>query len=351
MRTGIIVDKYFEEGNFMKRNVYLLILVLSLFVIGCGSSGGPTTSGIPGDGGSGGNGGGIVPSGPVGTIAVTFPGSPSAEPLAATYATLIDPANYGTEGGFRVTASRYETSTVFAGFIEGPPDPDTGEPTSIPTYRTVYTRVYFNFADNVVPGSIMLKVPVYAGPDGYLIEVMSFSDNILNPSFDNVFDPSSTQMRRYAYLDNVQISEGQNINTVTLSPIANNTVLFTRPDSITAETPYSMLVSYNGIRVPLRNTFNFLDNNSNNFVFASNVMDNSALTYTVGRPFTRIAPAGASGDNIYFQGQFYIYDSMLSDSEQSARLWKKYRLNAPNSLSNPVSQLLNQPGTIDIIFN
>lgn len=335
----------------MKRNVYFLSLVLSLFVVGCGAGGGTTTSGVPGDGGGGGNGGGIVPSGPVGTITVTFPGSPAPQaPVYVTDPTQPPPGTAPiTERGFRVTASRYETrtSTIFV---------DDGDGNSIPVTTTTISRVYVKSQDNTVPGSVTLKVPVYTGPSGYLVEVVSFSDNVLNPSFDNVLDPSSTQMIRYGHMDNVQITEVNGVTSITLYPIAHNVINFSSSDLITALNDYSMLVNYNtGMsngRVPLRNTFNFQDNTSNTFVFPPNVMDNASLTYTVGRSFTRTAPAGVAGDNVYFQGQFYIRDSLLTDDEERGRLWKKYRLNAPDpAYHSPIFQLLNQPGTIIIVIN
>ncbi|MBM2827832.1 MAG: hypothetical protein HW408_364 [Actinobacteria bacterium] len=327
----------------------LFLVLVTLLMVGCGAGGGTTTSGVSGDGGGGGNGGGVVPSGPVGTITVTFPGSPA--PQAAVYVTDPTPPLPGfapmLEKAFRVTASRYETTSTIVGY--------TGDDPPEPILSTVTTRTFFVSADNTVPGSVTLQVPVYTGPNGYLIEVVSFSDNVLNPSFDNVFDPSSTQMIRYGHLDNVQITETGGVNAITLYPIAHQMIRFSSSDLITALTEYSMLVTYNTVtlsgRVPLRNNFNFLDNTSNTFVFPSNVTDNASLTYTVGRSFTRTAPAGFAGDNVYFQGQFYISDSMLTDGEERGRLWRKYRLNAPDlTIHNPIYQGLNQPGTIIITF-
>ncbi len=313
----------------MKRVVFPLFLVLSLLVVGCGSGGGggTTTTGVLG----GGEGGGVGVSGPVGTVTVVLSGPghiPSAPVLQDDNVTLQSGFVLSdvVEHGFRVTVSKYETSQIVIGLNEDDPPQ--------PIYRTVTLRTYFNYGDNSAPGTITLKVPVGSG---YLVEVVSFDTDPLSPF-------SALQLIRYGYAENVSINEGPNaiaLNGRPFTMISDNTILFSHSQQITGGNAYTMKVTYNS-KVPLRNTFNYTDSISKNFV-----MDDTN-PYNIGEAFTRTAPVGVANDNIYFQGQFYIHDSMLSDAQQFSKAWKNYRLNAPAAYNNDIYQRLLLPGDLVI---
>jgi hypothetical protein len=333
----------------MKKAFYLLLVTLLL--VGCGGGGGTSTSsnGIPS--GDTGGGGGI--SEPVGIIRVVFTGSgPAASaPVLQDNVTLESGYSLAPELGFRVSVSKYVTDIILIGYTKVYEEGDV--PT--PIYRTVTTRTYFNSLDNTAPGEISLKVPV---DTGYLIEVVSYDKD---PKSISVTPPF--QMIRYGYVDNVSVKEGANPivlgpsptgNGRPFSPIADNTILFSRTQTITGSFEYTMTVTYNS-KVPLKDQFNFSDklNGSGSFDFIDANIDNTLKK--IGVPFTdnapvviNVLPDGSSNDNVYFQGQFYINDSMLSNKEQGEKAWKNFRLNAPAPYNNDIYQKLLLPADVQI---
>lgn len=330
----------------MKKALFLSLV--ALLMIGCGGGGGTTTSSSSGETGGGGS-----ISGPMGTIRVVFSGSgpaPSAPVLLNDNVTLTNPystGSLGEEHGFRVSVSKYVTDNVLIGYTK------TFEEGDIPTpiYNLVTTRTFFRAFDNTAPGEITIKVPV---DSGYLIEVVSYDQDPITAS-------PPFQMRRYGYKDNVTVNEGYNPITLgpsptnngrPFTPIADNTILFSRSQTITGGQEYTMTVTYNS-KVPLKDYFNFADklNESSSFVFLDANIDNTLKK--IGVPFTDNAPFvintlpdGSSNDNVYFQGQFYINDSMLSADEQRNKKWKNFRLNAPATYNNDISQKLFLPGDV-----
>jgi len=318
-----------------RRNPLMIVAIscLTFFAMsilaGCGG-GGTSTSGIPSDGSGGGTGGGggIVPSGPVGYITVSFSGSSAPATMVPVrtggLATIA-----GLRTHFRVVVRRVVQQEILD---------EENNP------ATINVEVLRAVQDNVIDGVVQIAVPAATG---YTAEVLTYDQ-----------EGSINYMLEYWKSNLFDLASGQNftptwaINGAAVSTFINMSL----PDNVTSRFSYTASVTKT---VPLRQTYYLTQQESIatwpiadfNPIAAAGYGTPDSIPRTVPT-VSLTAPIVDIAQNLYLQGQFFIDDSLLKDAERlpaTTPAWSNWRINCPDPRynDNVVSTLL-LPGYVTI---
>lgn len=317
------------------KKVFFLLMV-ALLVIGCGGGGETTTSssGIPGGdtgGNTGGNGGTIT--GPVGYITVTLPEGVKGP---STLVAVRDgaPTFQALRNAFRVVAKR---SDIVNGIDE------EGNPYSV---RVESLRVV---QDSPAVGTVRIAVPAGAG---YTVEVLTY-------------DNSATlkHMLEYGITAPFDVVPGANLPQDLKLYAVSTFITMTVQDAVTRASVDNLTAGFaynvNVVKtVPLREKFYLTqtDNTSlwpiDSFVVGYGTDNGVHMLTALNVSFT--APNPGVTSNLYLQGQFFIDDSLLSDSERIPKTpptWSNWRIDCPDPAYNVnVGVPLLLPGDVPINF-
>ena len=318
----------------MKKVFYLLIV--ALLMVGCGGGGETTTSssGIPG-GDTGGNtgGNGDTLTGPVGYITVTLPEGVKGP---STLVAVRDgaPTLPSLRNAFRVVAKRSDIVNRID---------EEGNPYS------VLVEILRVVRDSPSSGTVSIAVPAGAG---YTVEVLTYDNSATlkrmleygrTAPFDVVpGDNPEKDLRLYPVSTFITMTVQDNVSRAAV-------------DNVTAGFAYNVNVVKT---VPLRQKF-YLTQTANagpwpidSFVVGYDI-DLGVHVLTASN-VSFAAPIVVTDSNLYLQGQFFIDDSLLSDSERIPRTpptWSNWRIDCPDPAYNEkVGVRLLRPGNVPINF-
>lgn len=299
----------------------LILSLVALLMVGCGGGGGTTTTSSDIPGGDTGGGGG-TPTGPVGYITVSFPGPSAPEtrvPVASGGLTTIA----GLRDHFRIVVK--QVAEVVAQDEEGNP-------------YTITTELQRIVVDNTIPGSV--QVAVRPG-DGYTAEVLTYHQVL-----------PINNMLEYGKSIVFSVVSGQNTAVaMTLTPVSEY-ITMTAPNDVVSGLTYNVATVKT---VPLRPEY-FLSQaaSTSAWPIPDFVAGYGAGTLRTSGNVTLTAPVVGTAQNLYLQGQFFIDDSLLKDTERKTATpptWSNWRINCPDpAYTESVESILLLPGTVTIVL-